>query len=750
VFARPLLVLAAAVIASLAGPAPPAPPPPEAKRFSHQEHVSDAWLSRGGKFLPEVWRDCRGCHRFDAANLVSAPQRECDGCHTGPGLLTRQFDVGWQDDLSGHRTRTRDGFRHHTHAMLECRECHAPFYDAAGQADFGVLFAHFEIQTGPGQCARCHDGNADSEQFRFFAAALDPAAAAALGMPLFTKPSDPAAYARRLLAVFGGPDGGMNTPGLPVGGDFDHGDHLHLGCVDCHTNIERATATEVGTGAIPVGKCGDCHVTGTGRTAARPAAGAQPVARPLHALGTFAHADHYRFRTGGRRQGVCTDAAYGAIESGCATCHTYRPEAPGRGGRDFPFAAGTAKHRYTDCQQCHEVPGWSTGESAAAPLHASTGGGGAGWAPCAACHVLGEPALATRRPQVTVQRFTRRTFVFPANAHPDITQVGVQRGQQQGRPPIDDCTACHRAAVPQLATRLAQQVFRHASHLPASPQAADCIACHPSAAVAADAPALAPDLRTYTLAGCSACHWGGAITEAVIEGAAAVRREVTAFPHGPHVGKAGLSCLVCHEAAADGRGVATRPAAAACNACHDHRRDPDQPGDPTCEGLFDGAVDSCVRCHHEPAGAGATPMLAVPAPRDSERAAQDPRYRVPQSLFAGFADPQFHPSDGSCSDCHRANLDAERRLRPIRVATVEQGHLATTRAASVHAPDQAKGPAECLRCHWKPVGPWETAVRGAAGDGAAKEWRRAPQSAATRQRLGNEAVGYPGTERAQG
>jgi hypothetical protein len=738
VFARALVVWCAAAALASGGAARLAEPAGAPRPFSHKEHVSDAWLQVGR--LPEVWRDCRGCHRFDADNLVSAPQRECDKCHTGAGVLSRQFDEGWQNDLSGHRTRTRDGFRHHTHGMLECRECHAPFYDDRGRPDFGVLYAHFEIQTGPGQCARCHDGEAEVGRFRWFGGALDTATAQALGMPPFQKPADEAAYAKKLVTVFAGPTGGLNNPELPVGGDFDHGDHLGIGCVDCHTNIERASASAVGTGEIPVAKCGDCHVADERKTAVRPAKGGVQRERPLFSLGAFAHGDHFGFRNGQKKDGVCKAEAYAELEKGCTVCHTYRPEAPGRAGRDFPFTGETSKHRYSDCEQCHAVPGWSTGETKKAPLHSSNGGN---WSQCADCHLLGEPDLATRRPTVPAERFTERTFVFASNTHPDITQLGVDRA---GRPAIDDCRQCHRARVPELATRIEAKVFRHDTHLPPSPTAEHCASCHPSAKTAVNAASLAPDYRTYSLAGCKTCHWGGEVTERAVEGEKPGKRDVVAFPHGPHVEK-GLSCTECHALDAGGRDVATKPEALACNQCHDHERDPNDPKDSRVEGLFDGAVGSCVHCHHE--DTRTKPVLAVPARRGSDAVASDPRYHVTQTMFAGFADTQFHPLGVACTDCHKANV-VDGALQPIRVPTVENGHLPAARQASVHVPDQQKSPAECLRCHWKPVGVWGAAVDNAAGELELKKLRKLPRSAPTRERFGNDAEGYPGGGRSRG
>ena len=67
-----------------------------------------------------------------------------------------QFAPGWQKDLSPYATRTREAFRHHTHAVLECRECHLP--------ENVEFLTDFDIVTGAGQCARCHDAQQVAEE----------------------------------------------------------------------------------------------------------------------------------------------------------------------------------------------------------------------------------------------------------------------------------------------------------------------------------------------------------------------------------------------------------------------------------------------------------------------------------------------------------------------------------------------------------------------------------------------------------
>ena len=714
--------------------------PPPVKKFSHRDHVPAVWFEQGDA---ETWRDCRGCHRFTDKQRVSAPQRECDQCHAGQGLLVREFQDGWKNDLAGHRTRTRDAFRHHTHAALECRQCHLP-----KDAEFGS--EDLRITTGPGSCLPCHEaGRVDAATvgtFRWFAGAGDEAVAAELGVPVFERPSDAAEYATRLTTVFAGPTGGLNTTPLPTGGDFHHGDHLAIVCADCHRTIQAALANEVGTGAIPVAACKQCHVRDAQGTAVAAAPAGPPRVRELAALGTFAHRDHYGWmpgkQPGVRKAGVCSDAAYASIEKGCTACHTYVPSPGGLAERDFPFGDGTSKESYLGCQSCHDVPGWATGETKQAPRHASSGPGaanGAGWQACTVCHLFGGPDLAGERPQVLVQRWSERTFVFPANTHPDITQRGIDEAQRGGRGPLD-CRDCHRARVPELSTRLVQKQFRHDVHLPADAPAASCLECHPTAAQAQDGPTLAPgDFRTYTLASCTKCHWGGNVTETAVDAAQPAERRVVAFPHGPHVTTAKQACAECHVLGADGRDVGTKPEALACRQCHDHVE-----GGSRAEQLFGEQVQSCARCHHD-STSGPTPARApasVPPIRGSAAAASDRRFGSEQAVFAGFADPQFHPLGPKCSECHKDDS-----LVPAELRITD--HLAASKAQDFHGPGP-KQPIDCLRCHWKPVGEWTAAVNGSLAPQADKDLRARPQSPDVRKKFGNATKGYPGTESAKG
>jgi hypothetical protein len=738
-------------------PAPGAAAGAVQKPFRHREHVDRVWLGP----LDEVFRDCRGCHRFGPDDAFSTPQATCNDCHAGGGNLTITAAKGFEQDLRGAATRTSAAFRHHTHGMLECRECHLP--------DAGFVEDHMPVRTGAGQCARCHEPSAGLAQrigaFRWFRGLEDEALARAVGLAgAFTPPTDAGAYADRLVRVFAGPDGGLNTTPLPPGGNFDHADHIALGaspgldCAVCHADVTQAGAEAVGTGRIPVAQCKDCHVRDAAGEPARESRDVRQSERPLWSLGAFAHRDHYGFLAPAakKKDGVCSAQAYADVEQqSCRRCHQYAPAVPGISERDFPFDGQASRHRYQDCVVCHDGSAWSTGESAAAPLHDSTGGDGNGWQRCGDCHVLGEPDLATRRPSIEVRRWTERTFVFPAHTHPDITTKGVQQSGLEGRAALQDCTSCHRAKVPALATRLVEKVFRHDVHLPANPTQQSCLECHPSAGTSTNSAALGgADARTYTLAACAKCHWGGEVTERVVEGEAPATRAVVPFPHGPHVTQHGRGCVECHELKADGKDVATKPEATSCAQCHDHVAQ-ETTGDSRYEGLF-GHAGSCVKCHHE--DVGGREVSSVPTPRNNARNATDRRYHATQSEFAGFADSQFHPLGQACAECHRAGRDAAGQLTAI-VMPVPDDHLQTERQASVHDAVARGGfgqssPHDCLRCHWKPCNNIATRAGLAAPvEGEPAELRRLrgqPSSREARARFGNLFDGYPGTERAKG
>jgi hypothetical protein len=729
----------------------PAPQGNEEK-FTHKGHVDRIWFNPA---IVEVWRDCRGCHVFDAQHAVSAPQQQCDACH-GKGNLERNFAVGWQDDLGGYRTRTRDAFRHHTHGMLECRECHLP--------EKTRFLTDFDIVTGPGQCERCHElGAAEAadpaeqggakfalfRKWRLFQPSQNEQLAAKLGVPFYPapKPEQYAQYADKLAKAFAGPTGGVNQPNtlLPVGGDFDHWDHARIACLQCHANIRKASMFEVGTGQIEVDTCGQCHIANAQRAAARAAPATKTAVRELWSLGTFEHADHFRFLADGKRRepAVASESGYAQLADAkdkvCTVCHVQVQNSIGLAERDFPFVAGQSKYRYVDCAGCHAVPGWTTGEDAQKPLHAVSGlhDDPGSWNECARCHTFGGGSFATARPQQQVRRVAGRTFEFNAQTHPDISS-GTPAS---GRAALAECAACHRNKVPELPSRLERRPFRHASHLPAAPDAKSCLECHPLAVTAKNAAELAGDARTYTLGTCAKCHLGSAVKE-VEGGAEPAPRAVVAFPHAPHVAKA--ACTVCHEVAVDGAGVLTVPKAATCEQCHDHKAATDGP---TTERLFDDQVRSCAKCHD--LVARGKPGLGVPPLPVRDVKSKEWPFAAEQTVFAGFQDNQFHPLEGKCSQCHVAvPIKPGTEANMIGIKRERKDHVAAAHK-SRHAGQTGKDPAECLRCHWKTIDEqsFRDAIRGTKQEA---DWRKFVKPEATRAEFGNENTGYPGTDKARG
>ncbi len=749
VFSALLLVWLGSLVAATVGrgareqgPQQGDPKPPA---FHHSTHVVKEW---GEDFLAETFRDCRGCHRFGADSLVSAPQAGCEDCHYGTGALDVQYSPGSERDLGAFASRSREGFRHHTHGMLQCAECHR------GEAMEDVPDS-IPIRTGPGECARCHErdqARAAAGQLRWLeGVATDKALAQACGLDdVFTPPTDLDAYAAKLDRVFAGPDEGLNELLSIGGGDFTHGDHQQLSCKECHSGIPGAAADQVGTGAIEVAKCADCHqrAGGAPNPAADPERGAR---RPSWSLGAFAHSDHY---DGERRQGVCVESGYapfeGELDRSCQHCHEYAPERPGFAGRDFPFDGETSKHRYRNCQECHAVPSWQTGEltSGRAPLHTSNGGEQSGWIEqrCDQCHVFGGPDMEATRPEESVERWTEKVFVFAGQTHPYITG-GLDK----------DCSECHRAAVPALPTRLIDKKFRHETHLPPAADGFDnaqCVSCHKSAVTSTSSVTLADDaFRTYDLGVCGECHKGSDVVEQRVPDERPSRRPAVAFPHRQHVEH--LECTACHERGQDD--IVTKESALRCSDCHNHDSSREGPvGDLVASGatevlarlralhhIYDAEAESCASCHHD---AAAPEVAFVPAVRGTVAAAADARYAIEPLEFGGFVARQHHPLGSRCVDCHKADQAAgAARLASIAVASTDVVYAGRPRGRRFHdgAPEASfekdGEQVGCMSCHWKPTG-------GGPGIGRYKELRHQPAADSTRKRLGNDFAGWPGVD----
>lgn len=719
---------------SIAQPIPAAAPQGKAKppAFKHNDHVIAGWAQSD---VAEVFRDCRGCHRFGPEARISAPQDHCASCHYGTGALDTVFEGKSQKRLEDFASRTRSSFQHHTHGMLECRECH--HLDEGRRRIPGSL----PLSTGPGECARCHEASqarqAAGSLRWFLPVTKDAELAKAIGLPgTFTVPTDLDQYAKTLDEVFSAEGAGINVL-LDAGGDFTHGDHLKIDCTSCHQGIEEAAANGVGAANIVAKGCGDCHK----RSPTQDARFA-PVKKQLRdsfALGAFAHADHFRKE---QKDGVCSKQAYDAIADGsCAACHTYSPEREGFVGRDFPFDGESSKHRYQDCQECHDVVGWNTGETASdpshPPLHGSTSPQNvSGWdgeqQSCTACHAFGEPDMAGNRPKQEVRRWADRTFVFSGQTHPYITEAAFGEAAVK-----KDCKDCHRAVVPSLPSRLIEKKFRHATHLPGGDLTQDnCKTCHKTAGKATSSAALAVDYRTYDVAYCTKCHLGGTIAEDLQPKAEPVARSVVAFPHGPHASK--VDCMKCHDRGQQDMG--TSAAALDCKQCHDHKKGDD--GIDT-EYLF-GEQKTCGKCHTE----SGTDLVRVPAIRGSKAVGADARYGIEQAVFAGFRDTQFHPSRSDCATCHRARVQevevngkTVERLEPIRTGIAN--FVFSRRKGDFHPRAGQNSKAElkerlgnreagCMSCHWKEF------------NNSLEEHGIFPEAAQQRRDLGNQFRNFPG------
>ena len=736
-----LFSLAAATFGGATAEQGQQPAKDRAPPFRHSTHVVKEW---GEDFLVETFRDCRGCHQFGPDAAVSSPQAGCKDCHYGTGALDVEFEPGSERDLSAFASRSREGFRHHTHGMLQCAECHR------GEPDEGVPDS-IPIRTGPGECARCHEASqarAAAGRLRWLDGVdADAALARACGLEgVFQPPSDLDAYAEKLDRVFAGEGEGLNKLLSVGGGDFAHGDHQQLSCKECHSGIPGAAADEVGTGAIDVAQCAECHQRSGGapNPAADPEAGAR---RPSWSLGAFAHADHFDAK---RSEGVCLESGYapfeGAFDRSCQHCHEYGPERPGFPGRDFPFDGEQSKHRYRNCQECHAVPAWQTGElvEGRAPLHTSNSGDLSGWIEqrCDQCHVFGAKDMLATRPEVPVARWTSKTYVFDGQTHPYITGD------------LDkDCSACHRAAVPALPTRLIDKQFRHETHLPPPGDGFDnaqCVGCHKSAVTSESSGALADaSFRTYDLGVCADCHKGSQVVEQVEAQERPQPRSAVAFPHKQHV--AHLDCTACHERGEDD--IVTLESALRCSDCHNHDSSREGPvGDLVATGaaqvlarlrtlhhVYDEQVESCANCHHD---AASPEVDDVPAIRGTLAAESDPRYAIEPLEFGGFVARQHHPLGSRCVDCHRADQpEGAALLASIEVAPTNVVYSGRPRGRRFHdgAPEASfekdGEQVGCMSCHWKPMG-------GGPGIGRYNQYR--PAADATRERLGNDFAGWPG------
>ncbi|MFN0143493.1 MAG: cytochrome c3 family protein, partial [Mycobacterium sp.] len=675
-------VLALLVLPALVATAGRAPLP-NGREFLHGNHVQLQWLDRT---QAEVARDCRGCHRYVKGEPPRDPQQVCGDCHFPAGYqgtFEMQAAAGYEKDFAPLRAAGSPEFTHVDHETMACRECH---YPEGGR--FAGENEALPIRRGAGECDRCHGPKPTDTDFEAVAG----------------RTIDKADLHDRLIKhLNASPNMKAAAPGA-----FRHVDHLtnprasfalsdvgkaQDACSLCHRSVAGAAARGLGGGLFEVEACGTCHRDAAGplafTTAPQPASSRSAM--------TFAHRDHL---TSGRKPGVCDDAGYQLIADGaCSACHAFDPIHAPAGHEWLVQVAGSAEaaFEYEGCVVCHTLEEWRTDR------HGE-------WDTCTKCHTFGKGEMKTNRPTATVSRVARGRFAILSHAHPYITAAGNG---------LDDCRECHRAPVPELASRLHERPFRHSTHLPLEPTDKDCQKCHAAVTGQAASGTLGYRLqgqqayRSYDLGACAECHTGGGVVP--LETAAS-ERSVVEFDHTAHFGKPSIdgpamTCGSCHDPRNDLGAVDTAlQAAMQCTGCHDH----DAAGRHWQKtGKINGtAVTSCVRCHRE----------TVPPIRAE---LGDPRLELVRVSGA-----QHHPPQQKCGECHRVG--------PVDFPADRENHLLAIGGfdATGHK-DRHKSGKEpnCFGCHW--IG-W---LAGMSGDD--RQW------AIARSTLGGDLENYPGADAAR-
>jgi hypothetical protein len=707
-----------------------ASPRMEETPFTHAKHVPEAW-SRGEQ---ERSRDCRGCHRYDAADPHD-PQTVCSRCHFTNEINDYQFDLsksepGFESDLSA--LRTPGGlFRHSVHLALECRTCHPT---KAGAIETPALLPTL---TGFSLCTGCHGGEPtrDLKTLPFMSNVTE---------------AERNASRQRLKAnlvdvLNNSPTMGPNQGDVTYVGPFRHADHIPAAqlrdaqplksaatassdpaslanCATCHQPMfaSGAAATK-SDGQEPFetfqqsifqqspSLCGTCHIADAGRTPIVFTVESTP--RASSSAGTFSHQAHLAAAATQPATGAVANAdAHTTIqEQGCATCHEFD------GLREQTYAVRQERAGFQGCQTCHDVAPWTPAEHDGWWLPRDHGD----WQACNGCHVFGEPDFKTTRPMAEVRRRKPGTFRIEKQAHPMITSKSGDAIQQ-------DCATCHRAVVPELPSRLRDTAFQHATHLPLEPKPGDCAECHASRINSTSKAseigfvtrganntnidlvanlsngALAKPLvgLVYEPAACVRCHLGSApVASRPFEGLEnEPARQVVEFSHQGHLGKAwhagpAMSCLDCHaiDRANAAALMTTKPDALNCTQCHDHSKRAT-----TTSGVSTAEVQGCATCH-----ISGTPALPVPG--------QQPVATVLGAHIANIEGGarQFHPNDQDCKTCHVTMMAPQTRppssnrvvaTRTFYTPSGEQG-----RKTAIHRGNTSKLPedrTDCFLCHW--------------------------------------------------
>ena len=184
-------------------------------------------------------------------------------------------------------------------------------------------------------------------------------------------------------------------------------------------------------------------------------------------------------------------------------------------------------------------------------------------------------------------------------------------------------------------------------------------------------------------------------------------KQVPAFSHGNHVGKAladgtELGCVQCHSwnpngnPGQDGPEIGVLPEAMNCTLCHDHSETADRPGPRsplTGGGVTEAEIQACSTCH----------VGGIPGP--------DERFEIATARLVNIEgnSRQYHPSNQDCATCH---LDTQGLL----AASSGETHSRLFAARSFYAdPDRGiqvptvhrggtrklgQDDVTCYWCHW--------------------------------------------------
>jgi len=392
----------------------------EKEPFRHGPHVAGQWLS-----LPEVPRDCRGCHDYERGR---DPQAACLQCHFKDSLKLTGSTPAFEKGLDPLRD-AKAPFQHRDHLRYDCKRCHAP--PTGGPA---VVPDDMPVPKGSGLCQDCHDPKGEK---------APPEAVA------------PPVHEKLLKGLNASPR--MGPEGFR---GFDHLDHISRQamekqdpsvCGKCHESVAQAGASDLGKKEFALKSCAACHVQ-LGGVAVVYATKAKT--QKSLAAATFPHDKHLSAQAREKDEQI--------REKGCFACHVY---AENSATFDLKPKFGS----YGACITCHVHESWKV------PDHGQVDN-------CAGCHTVGAGEMKTNRPQVLVSRSRSQSFRVTTQAHPFITGASTPAGSE-------DCTKCHVAPLTSAPSRIQEKKFVHATHLPPEPKAEDCLACHASRVSNAKIPA---------------------------------------------------------------------------------------------------------------------------------------------------------------------------------------------------------------------------------------------------------------------